>query len=64
MRQPIHEWMHRKPYTTKVAAVLALTLVTGIGEALGGESAKASVAAAFWIFAGLIFGMALGEWKP
>ncbi len=54
------DWVTHHPATARLLAVVALTAGTGFGEWLSGYGGKA-LTAAFFMFCGLIFGMALGE---
>lgn len=56
----IREWVARHPATVRLLAVTALTAFAGLGEWLSGYGSKA-LTATFFMFCGLIFGMALGE---
>jgi hypothetical protein len=60
VRDRFRDWVTRHPATARLIAVAALTAGTGLGECLSGYGGKA-LTAAFFMFCGLIFGMALGE---
>lgn len=61
MRYRFRDWVTHHPATARLLAVVALTAGTGFGEQLSGYGGKKALAAAFFMFCGLIFGMALGE---
>jgi hypothetical protein len=60
MRRALRGWIARHPATARMLAVVAITAFSGLGEWLTGYGSKA-LTAAFFMFCGLIFGMALGE---
>ena len=61
---PGHEWRATHPYTVRLLAVVGLTAFAGLGDWVTGYGRPVAVAAAFYMFSGLMLGMGLAERRP